>query len=443
MNAVFAMTALCAASIVGASEDINEIRKIQPWNLGNYATFGQSIAVNPTLIVTGAPRADLNGTDSGAAFVHRTSTGQQLLRLSPEDGGQFDEFGYSVAATGQRAIVGAPGEGPSFASSGAVYVFDIQTGEQLHKLTASDADTFDFLGESVGVSGTRIVVGAPGDGDFNLGSAYIFESTTGQQLHKLTASDADTSDFFGNSVAISGTRVVIGSARDDHSGFANVGSAYIFDAVTGEQVRKILPENPAETSYFGGDVAISGDLIAVTASEPGPVGVAYIFDAVSGKQLQRLAPSGPSDFSFNAGSVAINGNLVVIGVRGDDDDGVVSGAAFVFDARSGEEIYRLVASDAGIDDRFADSVAVLGNRAFIGSPTAEAPIGPDSGATYIFDITPCYADVNDDNTVDLADLNIILGNFGDTTTNGDTNFDGVVDLADLNRVLNEFGTDCP
>lgn len=443
MKAALALTVLCVAPAVAGTEDINEIRKIQPWNLGNYATFGQSIAVNPTLIVTGAPRSDLNGTDSGAAFVHRTSTGQQLLRLSPEDGGQFDEFGYSVAATGQLAIVGAPFEGPSFTSRGAVYVFDIQTGEQLRKLTAADADTFDAFGESVAVSGTRLLIGAPGDDVLNFGAAYIFDSTTGAELYKLTAEDAGEGDFFGNSVAISGTRVVVGSARDDHSGFDNVGSAYIFDAVTGEQVRKILPENPAETSYFGGNVAISGDLIAVTASEPGSGGVAYIFDAISGKQLQRLAPSVPLSFSFNAGSVAINGNFVVIGARGDDDDGVVSGAALVFDARSGEEIYRLVASDAGIDDKFAASVAVLGTRAFVGSPTAEAPVGPDSGTAYIFDITPCYADVNDDNAVNLADLNIILAAFGQTTPIGDTNFDGVVDIADLNQMLSEFGTDCP
>mgnify|MGYP004451186151 CR=1 FL=1 len=55
---------------------------------------------------------------------------------------------------------------------------------------------------------------------------------------------------------------------------------------------------------------------------------------------------------------------------------------------------------------------------------------------------PCPGDVSGDDTVDLADLNLVLANFGQQTDSGDTNGDGVVDLADLNAVLGAFGTDC-
>ena len=55
----------------------------------------------------------------------------------------------------------------------------------------------------------------------------------------------------------------------------------------------------------------------------------------------------------------------------------------------------------------------------------------------------CPPDVSGDGTVDLADLNIVLGNFGQTTSDGDTNGDGEVDLADLNAVLGAFGQACP
>jgi len=56
---------------------------------------------------------------------------------------------------------------------------------------------------------------------------------------------------------------------------------------------------------------------------------------------------------------------------------------------------------------------------------------------------PCPADVTGDGSVDPDDLNLVLTNFGQSTSNGDTNNDGVVDLADLSAVLNAFGTDCP
>jgi len=54
----------------------------------------------------------------------------------------------------------------------------------------------------------------------------------------------------------------------------------------------------------------------------------------------------------------------------------------------------------------------------------------------------CPGDVNGDGAVDLNDLNLVLVNFGQTTSEGDANGDGVVDLNDLNLVLVNFGTSC-
>ena len=59
------------------------------------------------------------------------------------------------------------------------------------------------------------------------------------------------------------------------------------------------------------------------------------------------------------------------------------------------------------------------------------------------DDAACPADATGDGTVDLADLNLVLANFGQSTSDGDTNDDGNVDLADLNAVLAEFGSACP
>ncbi|MFI4854013.1 MAG: hypothetical protein ACIAQF_03410 [Phycisphaerales bacterium JB065] len=56
--------------------------------------------------------------------------------------------------------------------------------------------------------------------------------------------------------------------------------------------------------------------------------------------------------------------------------------------------------------------------------------------------TPCPGDSNDDGEINLADLNLVLANFGETTGAGDANGDGVVDLADLNLVLANFGETC-
>ena len=80
---------------------------------------------------------------------------------------------------------------------------DAQINETL-KLTASDAAGGDEFGFSVALSGTTTIVGANRDDDagFNSGSAYVFDTTTGSQLFKLTALDASAGDFFGQSVAV-------------------------------------------------------------------------------------------------------------------------------------------------------------------------------------------------------------------------------------------------
>lgn len=57
----------------------------------------------------------------------------------------------------------------------------------------------------------------------------------------------------------------------------------------------------------------------------------------------------------------------------------------------------------------------------------------------------CPGDVVANGSVDLADLNLVLANFGtsvDPGTSGDANHDGEVDLADLNMVLANFGVEC-
>jgi hypothetical protein len=89
---------------------------------------------------------------------------------------------------------------------------------------------------------------------------------------------------------------------------------------------------------------------------------------------------------------------------------------------------------------------------------ADAPLGARSitianadGSATVLDAftviegsgTPCPGDVNNSGTVDLGDLNLVLANFGQATTDGDADGSGTVDLADLNIVLAAFGTDCP
>ncbi|MBL4591611.1 MAG: FG-GAP repeat protein, partial [Phycisphaerales bacterium] len=148
------------------------------------------------------------------------------LKITASDAAAEDFFGSSVAISGTTAIVGADRDDDAGSESGSAYIFDTTTGQEFFKLTASDAEAGDLFGFSVAISGTTAIVGAVFDrnaGSFS-GSAYIFDTTTGQQLFKLTASDAAPFDRFGFSVAISGTTAIVGIR--DFGGAPVTGSAY-------------------------------------------------------------------------------------------------------------------------------------------------------------------------------------------------------------------------
>ena len=124
--------------------------------------------------------------------------------------------------------MGAWGNDDKGSDSGSAYIFNVKTGVQLHKLVASDGATDDIFGLHVAISGNYAIVGANGDDDKGgaSGSAYIFNVETGAQLHKLVASDGAGGDIFGLHVAISDNYAIVGANGDDDKGSSS-GSVYI------------------------------------------------------------------------------------------------------------------------------------------------------------------------------------------------------------------------
>lgn len=194
--------------------------------------FGNSVGVSGDLAIVGAPRDNIDGmSDSGSAYLFDLDAGGQPVRIVPEDGAAGDNFGFSVAMSGNLAIVGAFHDDDNGSDSGSAYLFDAASGVQLRKLLPDDGGGGDFFGRSVAISGNLAVVGSHKDDDHGAssGSAYLFDVTTGEQLAKFTASDGAAFDGFGVAVAVDDDDVVVGSELDDDLGGGS-GSAYVFDA---------------------------------------------------------------------------------------------------------------------------------------------------------------------------------------------------------------------
>ena len=425
--------------------------------------FGFTVAISGTTAIVGARNDDDNGNQSGSAYLFDISDPAlptQLFKLLPDDGAEQDRFGVSVAISGITAIVGAYLDDDNGFESGSAYLFDTTTGKQLFKLVPNDGAEADLFGISVAISGTTAIVGTPQDDDngSGSGSAYLFDTTTGQQVAKLLADDGSALDEFGTSVAISGATAIVGAEEDDENG-GNSGSAYLFDSVTGLQIAKVLPNDIAEGDRFGTSVAICENIAIVGSPRDddngSASGSAYLFDATTGTQIAKLLPDDGAFSDFFGESVGISGTTVVIGAPFKDNIVDDSGSAYLFDisdpVRPAQNA-KLITSDPTVDDFFGFFVAISGahgNEIAIIGAVNDDDNGTNSGSAYLFDAAsaiPCPWDVNGDGVVDFHDILEVVHNLGlcddPDDCPWDVNGDGVVNGRDVAAVATHFGS-CP
>ena len=185
--------------------------------------FGSSVALSGDTAIVGAYG---NNGGSGAAYVYvRSGTSwSEQQELFASDGASDVDFGYSAAISGDTAVICRLGY---YAAPGAAYVF-VRTGttwSEQQELFASDGGNGDLFGISVAVSGDTAIVGAR-QVDNAAGAEYVFvrTGTTWSQQQKLVASDRAASDSFGISSALVGDTALVGA--EGSSGDA--GAAYVF-----------------------------------------------------------------------------------------------------------------------------------------------------------------------------------------------------------------------
>ncbi|MFG0256669.1 MAG: hypothetical protein ACF8GE_02080 [Phycisphaerales bacterium JB043] len=261
----------------------------------------------------------------------------QFTASTPDIG---DFFGHTVAISGDTVVVGAPGyDIGSDANTGAVYVFvDGGSGwSEEDILTADDAAQSDDLASSLDIDGDMVVAGAPGDNITidsvehpNAGSAYVFtrSGANWNDEDKLTASDLEANDSLGESVSISGNTVVVGAPSEDNGGQSTgIGAMYVYTESSGDwsELAKYRAADDADDENFAVSVAIDGNTIIAGALNDGTTptmyGAAYVQYFVT------------CDEDFNGDCVVNGGDLGLLlanwgnpGATDLNDDGTTDGS---------------------------------------------------------------------------------------------------------------------
>ena len=321
-----------STTVTNLTNNFTQIKKFQSSDVAAYDRFGWSVAANDTKIVVGAPYEDTTASAAGSIYIFDMN-GNQLAKIQASNAGSGDRFGTAVAVSNTRIVVGAHYEDTTASNAGSVYIFDID-GNQLAKIQASNAGSGDNFGRSVACSDTRIVVGAWYEDTTasNAGSAYIFD-IDGNQLAKIQASDAGSTDNFSYAVACSDTRIVVGAPYADTTA-SDAGSAYIFD-IDGNQLAKIQASDAAEYDRFGIAVAVSDTRIVVgapledAAGANSNAGAAYVFN-IDGTELAKINAGDAVGGSQFGNSVAISDTRIVVGSEYNSTGYTYAGAVYVF-----------------------------------------------------------------------------------------------------------------
>lgn len=289
----------------GGADNWGQVKKITAADRADNDSFGRTVAIDGDTIIVGADGEDGAGRDRGAAYIFLRNEGGadnwgQVIKLvasSPEDSGKF---GFAVAIDGDLALVGAPGKAGAGAGRGAAYVFSRDQGGVgawglIKEILPSAPTDNSWFGYALAIEGTLAVVGEGwNDGaGTNRGAAYVFGRDQGGvnswgEIKKFTASDAHDNDFFGFSVAVNGSNVVIGAAWAAASGTER-GQVYLFSKDEGGtdnwgEVQRLRASDAQNEDWFGFSTAIAENYILVGAiSEDGSGanrGAAYLFKKI-------------------------------------------------------------------------------------------------------------------------------------------------------------------
>lgn len=330
---------------------------------------------------------------SSTAHASRVSS-----KFSGSDTASEDRFGYSVAMSGNTAIIGAPGDNAQGTLSGSAYVFTLvgSSWVQQAKLTPSDGAARAGFGRAVALSGDTALVGAPNAAitGTETGAVYVFvrSGTTWSEQAKLVALDYVVFDGFGSNVSLSGGTAAIGSPYADAFG-ENSGAAYVFvrSGTSWSQQAKIIPIDGRSLDLFGSSVSLSGETLAVgsPADDDNAVasGSAYVFlrTGLNWGQQQKIRPAdGLSGDLFGTG-ITVDGDTLVVGSPDDDDNGLASGSAYVF-TRGGTSWSlqtKIMALDASAGDFFGATVSLRGDNLLIGAFLDDRAVN-DSGSVYAY-----------------------------------------------------------
>ena len=382
-----------------------QIQLLLPPDLTSRSGFGAAIGFSSQFAAMGAPfDAKSRTVNSGSVYMYIRSGNYWVphSKLYASDAQSNDYFGRDIYLEEDYLFVGTSGDDGREDRSGSVYVFqyDGQNWVEKDRLIASDGNTNDLFGQRISIHGPYAIISSQGKDDHGSysGAAYIFHRQGGQWIEqaKLTASDAQKGDIFGNAVAITDNYAFVGAYYEEAFGYHS-GAVYVFkrDGNQWVEQQKLTNIDGLHSMLFGGSISVDNDLAligAVGESTRGrSAGAVYTYQLVNEQWVpqQKLIASDADELDHFGGAVHLSGNDAIVGSKGDDDWGEESGSAYLFhyDGAQWSEKTKLIASEGGQQDTFGSKVYTSADYAMVSAGYVNSVGRRHAGAVYHFSLT--------------------------------------------------------
>jgi|GEM_PF-3109367 len=373
--------------------------------------FGESLAVGGLFLVVGAPNETSSSlAAAGNIYVYNWSSGTLLRALTSPAPQELGSFGWSVAVSGNLAIVGAPGENASGKlAAGHVYAYSLTTGKLVYTLSSPNAQSVGEFGGVLATSGSLLVVGAVNENTTVgfAGRAYVYNATTGSLIGSLKSPNPDFEGEFGSTVYATPSYVIIGAQNETADGHLGAGNVYVFSASNLALVKTLTSPNAQLNGEFGFSLAGTGSVLVVgapfeaVAGEP-EIGNAYVYNTASWTLLMTFSGSTatqayPPNFGF---TVAAGNGLIAAGAPYNGtaitSSTITGGAVYIYNATTFGLITGITAPsvlNGYYSSEFGSAIAIGSGTLIVGDPVAVELISASPGYAFpgdafIFSVGP-------------------------------------------------------
>ncbi len=324
------------------------------------------------------------------------TTMSQMYFVQGSDTVEDDQFGLAVAVSSDRLYVGAQLNSTDADRSGAAYMFDLASGDELIRMRPHDIRPNARFGSSLSVDGDHLIIGARRNSSQanNAGRTYLFNARTGHMMCRLGHQTVFTGEQFGIASAVLGDRAYVSALRAPLLGnVSGVAYRYQLDQFVFPDrtfIGRDCQFNDHDT--LGLAIDLDGDLLVASGIEAGSrcveddTGGFFLYEVSTMTELHAVSQgvaNNPDDFGW---SVALDEGVIAVGAPAASDQVNEGGAVHLYDAITGLPVREISPDDVEAFDNFGYSVEMHQGLLAVGSPYADIDGQSNAGKVYLFDV---------------------------------------------------------